>query len=387
MGEMMVRDVRRVLVIGAGIGGLAAGAALGQHGVETVLVERKPDNIVAGVGLNLPGNALRAMARIGLLEAALDHGYTFDRVEFRDRFDQHVVTVRSQLAVPGVPANCALQRSDLARLLEGAAVAAGSEVRYATTVSELHTEPDGVVADLSDGSSERFDLVLAFDGIRSSTRTALFGVEPVHTGYSVWRVALDRHPDITHNMYYQGMGNKAGLFPLNEKVMYLLHVTPEPGNPRYQPERFVEHLRGKLDGYTGRVGQIRDALADGDDVVYAPIEEVFLEQPWHRDRVLVLGDAAHAMAPHRTQGAAMAIEDAVVAGEVLSGDAPLADLLAEYAGRRHDRCALVQKASKDILLGEMNTTDQALLDQHLDFLRHRLSGVAGRVDAALNEPF
>lgn len=378
--------VRRILVVGAGIGGLTAGAALGQRGIETVLVEKKPDNVVAGVGLNLPGNALRALNRIGLLEECLDLGYQFDRIEFRDSADRHLVTVPSRLTGGGVPANCALQRSDVASMLETAAVNAGSTVRYSTTIETVDVQADGVDVVLSDGKTEHFDLILGFDGIRSQLRKSLFGVGPIHSGYSVWRVALERQEEITHNLYFQGMGNKAGIFPLNEKVMYLLHVTSEPGNPRYHRQHFAKHLREKLADYTGRVGQIRDSLTDGDDIVYAPIEEVFLSKPWYRNRTLILGDAAHAMAPHRTQGAAMAIEDAVVLGEAFCQEGPLSSLLDQFSDRRYDRCKLAQDASRNILLREMRTTDQALLNQHLDFLKNDLKTVAGKIDDALNKP-
>ncbi|MFE7798002.1 FAD-dependent monooxygenase [Nocardia sp. NPDC057440] len=378
---------RRILVIGGGIGGLTAGVALGRKDVDVTVVEIKPDNTVAGVGINIPGNALRALRRLDLLDDTVNHGYTFDRVDFHDSASVHLATVPSKLGIDGVPANCAIQRRDLAQLLEKACIDSGVDIRYGTTVETVTPAATGVRATLTDGTSDTFDLVVAFDGIRSSQRKRIFGVEPVHTGYSVWRVALPRHTAVTSNMYFQGMGTKAGLFPLNEKTMYLLHVTPEPGNPRHEREQFFELLQTRLDGYTGLIGDLAAGLVPTDDIVYAPIEEVFLGGTWYRDGVLVLGDAAHAMAPHRTQGAAMAIEDAVALGEVMSRPGAVTDLVGEFQERRFGRCKMIQDASKNILLSEMNTTDQDSLDRQIEFLKNDLVRVAHQVDDELNTAF
>ncbi|MFB7907276.1 FAD-dependent monooxygenase [Kitasatospora sp. NPDC059146] len=378
---------RRILIIGGGIGGLAAGAALGQQGIDTTVVEIQSENLVAGVGINIPGNALRALRQLGLLDEVLGHGFTFDRVDFHDSASRLLLALRSKLGVDGVPANCAIQRKDLARILEKACVDVGTVIRYGTSVEKMSTTADGGVETvLTDGSTEHYDLVVAFDGIRSSFRKAALGIEPRFTGYSVWRVALERHPEVTRNMYFQGMGTKAGLFPLNTDVMYLLHVTPEPGNPRHAREDFHGHLTQRLAGYTGLIGELRDRIKPDDDIVYAPIEEVLLPLPWYQDGLLLLGDAAHAMAPHRTQGAAMAIEDAAVLGETLGRDGDLRELLAEFQDRRFVRAKIAQDASRNILLSEMNTTDQASLDRQLDFIRNGLEAVAHQVDDALNQP-
>ncbi|MFJ9693254.1 FAD-dependent monooxygenase [Kitasatospora sp. NPDC101183] len=379
---------RRILIIGGGIGGLAAGAALGQQGVDTTVVEIQSENLVAGVGINIPGNALRALKQLGLLDEVLGHGFTFDRVDFHDSSSRLLLALRSKLGIEGVPANCAIQRRDLARILEKACVDVGTSIRYGTSVDTMRTTPDGgVEAVLTDGSAERYDLVVAFDGIRSSFRRRALGVEPRFTGYSVWRVALERHPDVTRNMYFQGMGTKAGLFPLNTDVMYLLHVTPEPGNPRHERALFHDHLTERLSGYTGLIGELRDRIRPGSDIVYAPIEEVLLPLPWHHEGLLLLGDAAHAMAPHRTQGAAMAIEDAAVLGEVLGREGELPALLPEFQERRFPRAKIAQDASRNILLSEMDTADRARLDRQTDFIRNGLEAVSHQVDDALNLPF
>jgi 2-polyprenyl-6-methoxyphenol hydroxylase-like FAD-dependent oxidoreductase len=177
--------VQRVLVVGAGVGGVALGAALGSRGVEVDIVEVKPDSSVYGVGINQPANSLRALRSLGVLEGCLDAGYQFDRTRFNDRHGNLIVDVPSFLGGDDVPANNALSRIDLQRLLLGAADKAGAKISYATTLTNLEEEGDTVQVDLSDGRTGAYDLVVGFDGIKSPTRQRLFGpgAEPAFSGF------------------------------------------------------------------------------------------------------------------------------------------------------------------------------------------------------------
>jgi 2-polyprenyl-6-methoxyphenol hydroxylase-like FAD-dependent oxidoreductase len=346
----------RVLVIGGGIGGLTAAIALTRAGMSTLVVEISPTNHVLGVGINQPGNALRVLRQLGLLDECLAAGFQYDRTRFCDAAGRVTVELSSGLPSPGIPANNALARPALHRILSDAAERAGAEVRTGVTVARCVEVGDGLDVDLTDGTSGRFDLLVAFDGIRSRTRAETLGpLVPRYTGFAVWRVTLPRPAEVTGSMLFQGTGVKAGLIPLGEDEMYLFHVTQEPDNPWFAPQTLLDGLRARLAGYTGLVGELRDSLGADHTIVYSPIEEVSLPLPWHRGRVIVLGDAAHASAPHLTQGAAMAMEDAVVLAEMLgdgTGDVP--GCLAAVGVRRFPRTSLVQDVSHEILAAEMD---------------------------------
>lgn len=157
----------RVLIVGAGVGGLAAGAALAERGIEARIIEVKPEPNVYGVGINQPANALRALNSLGVLQEVLDVGYVFDRWTFHDHRGNLVVDCPSKLGGPGIPPNNGLSRRDLHSILIGAAQRAGVGVRYGTTVTELVEEGDGVHVTLSDGAVEQYELVVGFDGINS----------------------------------------------------------------------------------------------------------------------------------------------------------------------------------------------------------------------------
>src|SRR3954466_11384030 len=105
--------VEKVLIVGGGIGGLGGGAALAQRGIETEIVEIKPEPNVYGVGINQPANSLRALQAIGVLDEVCAVGFEFDHWKFHDHRGELVVDVPSRLGGSGIPANSGLTRRDL----------------------------------------------------------------------------------------------------------------------------------------------------------------------------------------------------------------------------------------------------------------------------------
>jgi 2-polyprenyl-6-methoxyphenol hydroxylase-like FAD-dependent oxidoreductase len=224
--------VEKALVVGAGIGGLAAAAALAARGVEVEVVEARPDSSVYGVGINQPANSLRALKSLGVLERLMDVGSIYEEHVFKDRKGELIVSVDTLLGGPGIPPNLGLTRLDLHDALIAAAADAGASVRYGVKPVEVEEAGEKVEVELSDGGSGSYDLVAAFDGIHSEMRPRLFGTdhEPVHTGHAVWRVTKPRVDEAERLILYQGVLAKAGHIPISEELFYLLLVVPsEPG--------------------------------------------------------------------------------------------------------------------------------------------------------------
>jgi 2-polyprenyl-6-methoxyphenol hydroxylase-like FAD-dependent oxidoreductase len=381
-------QVARVLVIGAGIGGLGAAAALAQRGVAVDVVELRKNAEVFGVGINQPANSLRALRALGVLDEILAVGYQYDRNTFYDWQGQLVVDCPSVLG-GDVPANNALSRRDLHRILSAAVQRAGATVSFGVTLDDLEEVGDRVQVALSHGREERYDLAVGFDGLRSPLRQRMFGTEhePVFTGYSVWRLTMPRPAQVTNTMLFQGDGTKAGVIPLSQDTMYLLHVTSETDNPYIPSDQMAGLLKERLAGYGGLIGELRDGITCSDGIVYSPLSEVLLPSPWYKGRTIVLGDAAHACAPHLTQGAGMALEDAVVLAEELAvPDREVAASLQAFMKRRYDRVKLVQDVSHQILFGEMAVTGQTLPDA-VEHMREALPGQMKQVETFLNGPF
>ena len=380
-------DVKKVIIAGAGIGGLGAGAALANRGIDVEIVEVKPEPNVYGVGINQPANSLRALKELGVLDEVCDVGYEFDRWKFHDAHGNLVVDVPSHLGGNGIPPNEGLTRRTLHDILIGAAERAGARITYGTTVESVEDNGSAQVT-LSDGREEAVDLVVAFDGINSAQRKRLFGdqYDPVYTGYGVWRVTVPRPEGITYGALYQSPGAKAGHIPLSQELMYLLLVHPEPHHARFDRSQHVDMLRERLAPFEGIVGDIRENLKDSDDVVYSPLSEVMLPAPWFKGRVLLCGDAAHACTPHITQGAAMALEDGVVLPEELARtELSLADRLRSFSERRYPRAKFVQDVSRGILNAEMQINAENI-DHAFAHMKEELPGQMAGVDAFLNQP-
>ncbi len=378
--------VENVLVVGAGIGGLAAAAAIGQRGANVDVVEIKPDSAVYGVGINQPANSLRALEKIGVLEEILDIGVVFDRWTFYDYKAELIVDVPSGLGGEDVPPNCALPRRELSRILIGAAESAGAGIRYGTTVADLDDDGERVEVELSDGSRGSYDLVVAFDGIKSEMRRRLFGdgYEPVYSGHVVWRVTVPRPPEYKAGALFQSPRSKGGYIPLTTDSMYLLLVTSEPAGLHYDPAEFAQMLRERLAEYEGPLGDIRENLKDDDDIIYSPLSEVLLPPPWNKGLTVLGGDAAHACTPHITQGAGMALEDAVVLAEELADRETIPAALDAYSERRYPRAKFVQEVSRGILDAEM-AIDEETLPIAIEHMADELPVQFAGVDAFLNK--
>jgi len=384
-----VGDIRRVLVVGGGVGGLAAAATFARRGVETVLIERRPAFDIPGVGLGQPANALRVYDTLGLLDQILATGFSYDRMYLFDASRRLIVEHKFLMGDDRVPAFCALSRLQLHEILLGAAVRAGVEIRLGVTVSEIHEEKDRVDIAFSTGERASFDLLVGFDGIRSQLRQHLFGTAfvPRPSGYGAWRVQAPRPDDVRGMEFLQGIGGKTGAMPLSNDVMYLFHIRPEAPGANFAGQDHVQLFRERLAPYGGYVSEIAASLTADSDIVYSPIEPLMLPWPWSRGRVVIGGDAAHTVAPHLTQGAAMAAEDAfVLVREVLDDDVPVEARLIRYAMKRYPRCAFVYTFSGQWLLDEQSVRSAEDLETARAELIANASVRIGASDRILDGP-
>jgi 2-polyprenyl-6-methoxyphenol hydroxylase-like FAD-dependent oxidoreductase len=361
---MAMSDIRRVLVVGGGVGGLTAATAFAQRGVEVLLIERRPSFELPGVGLGQPANALRIYDALGLLPEILATGFTYDRMCIFDADRQLIVEHKFLLGDKSVPATCALSRLQLHEILLAAAQRAGVKVRTGLTVSQIDEDEDRVAVTFSDGRADSFDLLAGFDGIRSTTRLHIVGTAfvPRPSGYGGWRVQVPRPDDVRCMEFLLAIGGKTGAMPLGNNLMYIFHICPEAPDADFRRQDYLDLFRARLSPYRSYVREAAASLNANSDIVYSPIEPMLLPWPWFRGRVAIGGDAAHTFPPHLTQGAAMAAEDGyVLAREVLADDAPLQARLMRYSQMRYARCALVYTFSYQWMLDEQSArTAEAL---------------------------
>jgi 2-polyprenyl-6-methoxyphenol hydroxylase-like FAD-dependent oxidoreductase len=342
---------RRVLVVGGGVGGLAAAIALGRRGVGCDVVELHERPPVVGVGLTLLGPTLRALGELGLLDAAVERGWSMDEILFCDASGAVLDTVElPRLNGPGYPGQAGMLRAILHEVLAGAAEGAGAMVRRGLTVATLDDAGEHVDVTFTDGSSGAYDLVVGADGIRSSVRRVVFGEEPQpeFRGQAVWRAVLDRPAELTRYHLFYGPRTKAGINPVSDRKLYVLLVENVPDATRPPQDELPARLRELLADYGGPLTALAPQIQDPAAVDYRPLETLLVPRPWYRGRVVLIGDAAHAMTPHLASGAGMAVEDAIVLADELSSGGPVSAALERFMERRWDRCRMVVENSAQI---------------------------------------
>jgi 2-polyprenyl-6-methoxyphenol hydroxylase-like FAD-dependent oxidoreductase len=370
----------RALVVGAGIAGLCAAISLRRRGIEVDVVEKNRENGVLGIGIVLPGNSLRALHSLGVLDRVMAQGFPFGSFVFSDAAGNHPRKVPGALtAGPDYPAMMGITRPDYSAILTEAALAAGARITYESTAESFTQDAGGVDVTLTGGAQARYDILIGADGLHSAIRRKVFGdiAEPVFSGQAGWRINVPRHPGVENlHVYDGGPGGKAGLVPLRRDLMYMW-LTDQTSDPTPPKGDLAALLRQKMAGFGGMIAETRDRyLVEGAKVIWKRFDLVDLPTPWYRGRILVIGDGAHATSAHLGQGAALAVEDAVVLGEELAKGADVAAVFERFMARRYERVNLIQSWSHQICRWEIEKTPNA------DFV-----GLTARAMELVKQPF
>jgi 2-polyprenyl-6-methoxyphenol hydroxylase-like FAD-dependent oxidoreductase len=375
--------VRSVLIVGGGAAGLCAATLLNRHGVDAEIVEINTELRPLGSGLTMLGPTLRALKMVdeGALERCVRHGAGHHVLAFGNAHGEILERLTlPQPAGPDYPGGFGIMRPVFWGLLADLAKEAGARIRLATTVAAIEQHDDGVEVELTDGTRRTWDLVIGADGLHSRVRELAFpdAPEPFFTGQTVWRAVVPRPADLSSDMgMYYGPRNKAGANPVSADEMYVFVVENTPELTRVPREEWPQMVRGLLTEYDGIIGWARERMTDPDRIDRRPLHAILVPPPWHRRRVLLIGDAAHSTTPHLAMGAGIAIEDAVVLDEVLGRHDALEPALEEFMDRRYERCRLVVENS--LQLGEW--------EKHPDDPAADPAGLSGASWGALAAPF
>jgi salicylate hydroxylase len=315
----------RVAIVGGGVGGLTAAAALSRKGIECAVYEQAPSVAVTGASLQLGPNALRLMDEIGLLPALRGIGVRPEAVDFV-RWTDGSLLLHTPLGAAmeehfGAPQlDC--YRPDLHRVLIDA-LAPGTVVPGVAVTAVEQTDA-AVTLELADGSRVGADVAVAADGIRSRIRQQLAGAEePEFSGTVVYRSVarreevLDLHPDHV-NYYWLGPYRHGVSYWISAGALLAVNCAAqhaewarESWTLEAPAEEALAYFEGWDEGLRERIRRCGTMLR-GAVFVRRPLEH------WSFGRVTLLGDAAHAMEPFQAQGAAQAVEDAYVLAECLA---------------------------------------------------------------------
>jgi FAD-dependent urate hydroxylase len=335
-GGKILLDLKRlrILIVGAGIAGLALGRALRQHGFLADIIERKAGWDDAGTGMYLPGNAIRALSALNLDAEIVKRAARIQTQRFCDRRGRLLSDVNLDSVWSEVGPCVAVHRADLHFVLReyGDVV----PIRMGVALVALDLAGDFALAHLSNGARERYDLVIGADGIASTVRRLAFSdVGRRALNLWGWRFVIPCPPQVTAWSVLMNRQSACLTMPIGGGRAYC-YVDLMDGEPPTSPERSANRLREVLSGFGDPAIAMLQALEGEIAIHAAPIEEIVLDG-WSRGRALLIGDAAHAMNPSMAQGAAMAIEDALVLAECLSRQDNIGLAVSAYEARRRRR--------------------------------------------------
>lgn len=329
---------RRVLVVGGGIAGLSALRALAQRGLAARLVDRASGPPDAGLGLNLPGNAVIALRTLGVGDGLAACGTPLRRREYRNARGRLYFAVDEAAFWGSRDASVCVRRGDLAKLL--GRDAATAQLRWNAEVQGVREVGDEVEVSFNGSASERYDLVVGADGVHSAVRSSILGQNeprPALLSAASWRFVTS-NPGVDCWCAWSGPAGTLLLIPLSGNQVYGYASATGHGSVGNDPE----WLRTTFDHYPEHVRQaVSSALRTPASLYHSPVHEVRL-RTWPPGRVVLIGDAAHATAPVWAQGAALAAEDALVLAELLATRDDWAGVGAEFERRRRSRVEHVQ---------------------------------------------
>lgn len=346
----------KILIAGAGIGGLTAAIALAQNGLHVEMFEAASELSEVGAGLQQGPNAMQVHEALGTSKAIEAVAFEPESIEFR-----HYKTGKSLLSNSLKGAHekrygqkyLHIHRADLHKILLETALAAGVKLHLNHSVKSYEQDGATVYAEIGDASF-RGDVLIGADGIKSKIRPQMLGPEKnTYTKNVAWRGIVPASklpqghiPPCANNWlgpkrhfvsYYIRGGQYINFVAIEERDDWTEESWSQPGD--------MAQLRAAFTGWDSRVTDLLEACED------CYLWGLFDHPPlagWTEGRVALLGDAAHPMLPFMAQGATMAIEDGWVLAQSISAHKDDIQMgLKAYETARYTRATLIQKMSRD----------------------------------------
>ncbi|WP_353142866.1 FAD-dependent monooxygenase [Acinetobacter pragensis] len=355
----------KILVLGGGIGGMAAAIKLKQAGHNVELVEKSEDWKALGTGLTLSVLTLRALCDLGVQDEIAAQGFVHDGVDIYDQNGCFIRTVLSKRVIADdFPSEGAILRPVLHDILSKKVLALDIPVFLGDSIASINSSLEhGNFVQFDSGREQHFDLVIGADGVFSKLRQLLMPEQPApeYTGQACWRLQFDRPDDIVRGRMFQSENMKVGFNPCSptQMYMYMMECVPKDKVWREQAElpKIAQQL---LSEFEAVLKPYIDSIDENTPIIYRPLERVMVNGDWHRGSTLLIGDAVHATTPHLGSGAGLAVEDAIVLAKLLDEyGADLETVFEQFMQKRLARAQFVVETSGEI--GRMEIQGESMM--------------------------
>ncbi|ETX04609.1 MAG: hypothetical protein ETSY2_27805 [Candidatus Entotheonella gemina] len=350
-------DLGKILIAGAGLGGLTAAGCLMKAGYDVEMYEQASELGEIGAGIQISANAMHVMRHLGVeddLDAVAVRPVSYEfRMWNTAELIQAFPLSQQHEDKHGAP-YYHVHRADLHEVLARRVMAMKPNLialnKKAIGFSE---DAGGVTLQFEDGTSARGDLLIGADGIKSAIRAQMLGeTRAVYTGDVAWRVTL---PQAQVADYFNNLNQIVWMGPSRHAVTYFLRQgtlvnfvgiveSEEQPEESWTIRRPWEELKADFEGWHESI----QALIDRADKDACFLWSLHIREPiseWSTDKVTLLGDAAHPTLPYLAQGAAMAMEDGAVLTRALDPENDLAQALDLYQRNRVERTSRVVRES------------------------------------------
>jgi FAD-dependent urate hydroxylase len=342
----------KVIITGAGIGGLTAGIALRRAGCEVEIYDRVKELRPIGAGISLWSNGAKVLTYLGMGEQLGAIGGTMNQMAYHHKTGTPLNQISLLPLIDAVRQRpYPVARRDLQNML---LVAYGDEIKLDHKCVGVEEDETGVTVFFENGHQAKGDVLIAADGIRSTIRKYVLGIEadlePKYAGYVNWNGLVTASTDLAPAntwLIYVGDHQRASMMPISGDRFYFFFDVPLHKGTPCNPDYFKTELREHFKGWAEPVQMLIDRL-NPSDVARIEIHDAGPFNRYVRGRVALLGDSAHATCPDMGQGGCLAIEDAlVIADHLVNTHAGVERALKRYETERMIRAnAIVQKARK-----------------------------------------